>query len=434
MLETKEAENRNEELDPWVLYIYSIKSPATKEKYLLRLAKFLDYIGLQGTLEDKARAFAKKGRLGGTWAFGCIIRFIQFQKDRFNNKEITAGTIRNYVKSIKLFCAMSDITLNWDKITRGLPKGRRYTDDRAPTLEEIKKLCEYPDRRIKAIVYTTMSSGIRVGAWDYLTWGNIRPIQEGGKIVAARVVVYDGEDESYITYITPSAYRQLAEWMNYRKESGEAITDQSWIMRDLWDIQMKISRGLATIPKRLTSIGVKRLMERAIWAQGLRSELQPGKKRHPFATNHSLRKYFKTRCELAGMKPINIENLMGHSTGKSEPYYRPTENDLLQDYLKCVDALSVNDERTLQNKVDDLANKSKDNDDIMRGKLQEKDEEMKSMKQQLDTMQSQIQTLISSIGNTKDQAQVNNMAKTLYDSGILNTTSASSLHSDNNTS
>jgi hypothetical protein len=73
----------------------------------------------------------------------------------------------------------------------------------------------------------------------------------------------------------------------------------------------------------------------------------------------------------------------------------PTENDLLQDYLKCVDALSVNDEKTLQKKVDDLANKSRDNDDIMRGKLQEKDEEMKSMKQQLDTMQSQIQGLIT---------------------------------------
>jgi hypothetical protein len=27
-------------------------------------------------------------------------------------------------------------------------------------------------------------------------------------------------------------------------------------------------------------------------------ELQAGKKRHPFATNHSLRKYFKTRCEI----------------------------------------------------------------------------------------------------------------------------------------
>jgi hypothetical protein len=48
-------------------------------------------------------------------------------------------------------------------------------------------------------------------------------------------------------------------------------------------------------------------------------------------------------------------------------------------------------------------------------------------------MQSQIQALIAAIGNTKDQNQVNNMAKTLYDFGMLNITPQSSPHSNNNT-
>ena len=33
-----------------------------------------------------------------------------------------------------------------------------------------------------------ISSGIRVGAWDYLYWGNIQPIEQEGKIVAARMI------------------------------------------------------------------------------------------------------------------------------------------------------------------------------------------------------------------------------------------------------
>ena len=87
-----------EELDPWMLYLYAIKSPATKEKYLMRLRRFLDFVNLQevnnkSKLEDKARIFAKRGRGDSTWAFNNIIRFIQLQKDRFNRKEITAGTI-----------------------------------------------------------------------------------------------------------------------------------------------------------------------------------------------------------------------------------------------------------------------------------------------------------------------------------------------------
>ncbi|MGC1928639.1 MAG: hypothetical protein WA667_06660 [Candidatus Nitrosopolaris sp.] len=128
---------------------------------------------------------------------------------------------------------MADIHILWDKITRGLPRGKRHADDRAPTLEEIKKLCQYPDRRTKPLVYTMASSGIRVGAWDYLRRGNILPIEKDSKIVAARMLVYAGEEGSYITYITPSAYRELAEWMNYRDESGEAITADSCVMR-LW--------------------------------------------------------------------------------------------------------------------------------------------------------------------------------------------------------
>ena len=66
--------------------------------------------------------------------------------------------------------------MSWKKISRGIPKGREYGDDRIPTIEEIRKIIEYPDRRIKPIVYTIVSSGIRVRAWDYLKWGNIVPI------------------------------------------------------------------------------------------------------------------------------------------------------------------------------------------------------------------------------------------------------------------
>ena len=56
-----------------------------------------------------------------------------------------------------------------EEITRGLPRGKKYADDRIPTLDEIKRLVEYPDRRIKAIVYIMASSGIRIGAWFYMS-------------------------------------------------------------------------------------------------------------------------------------------------------------------------------------------------------------------------------------------------------------------------
>ena len=56
-----------------------------------------------------------------------------------------------------------------------------------------------------------VSSGIRVGAWDYLRWGNIVPIEQDGKIVRTRMMVYAGEEDSYVTFINsvsiPRTYR-----------------------------------------------------------------------------------------------------------------------------------------------------------------------------------------------------------------------------------
>jgi hypothetical protein len=63
---------------------------------------------------------------------------------------------------------MNDISLSWNKIRRGIPRVKQAANNRAPTIEEIRKLIEYPDRRIKPIVCTMMCSGIRIGAWDYL--------------------------------------------------------------------------------------------------------------------------------------------------------------------------------------------------------------------------------------------------------------------------
>lgn len=52
-----------------------------------------------------------------------------------------------------------------------------YADDRVPRLDEIQRIVEYPDWRIKAIVYTMVSSRIRLGAWDYLLSEHITPLR-----------------------------------------------------------------------------------------------------------------------------------------------------------------------------------------------------------------------------------------------------------------
>ena len=51
--------------------------------------------------------------------------FIDYEKERVRKGEIAESTITNYYKATKLFCVMNDIALNWKKISRGLPSGKR---------------------------------------------------------------------------------------------------------------------------------------------------------------------------------------------------------------------------------------------------------------------------------------------------------------------
>jgi hypothetical protein len=297
----------NVDSDPYGIFMFAMNSQVTKQKYTYRLTKFFDFIGLEGeTIQERCKNAVEMERRkstaiskDGKWLLNNILRFLQTQKERVDRKEITGATVHNFVKAIKLFCEMNDISIPWKNITRGLPKGRKYAYDRAPTIEDIKRIIEYPDRRIKAVVFTMSSSGIRLGAWDYLRWKDIQPIKRNGEIITAKIIVYAEDDEEYFSFITPEAYCELEKWMNYRKESGEAINGNSWVLRKMWNTKQGFKRGFIDSPKKLKSTGVKRLMEDSLWIQGLRKKLEDGKRRHEFQADHGFRKWFKTRCEIS---------------------------------------------------------------------------------------------------------------------------------------
>ena len=63
------------------------------------------------------------------------------------------------------------------------------------------------------------------------------------------------------------------------------------------------------------------------------------------------RKFYKSRAEQV-MRPINVEITMGHNIGLSDCYYRPTDREVCDDYLKAVDLLTINsNEVSLKNQI-----------------------------------------------------------------------------------
>ena len=109
------------------------------------------------------------------------------------------------------------------------------------------------------------------------------------------------------------------------------------------------------------------------------------------------------------MKSLNVEILMGHDIGLADSYYKPSEQELLEDYIKSVDLLTIhNDKSKLEKQVKELKEKSKDSEYIIKPKLQEKDEQIKTMEEQMRSMQeSQTEILTLLKDPTKLMAALN---------------------------
>ena len=367
----------------------AIRNPATRDSFERSLVRFLKSVKMTPD-EFVAKARSQRDRIEKI-----LISFISGQNDRVEKGEITAGTVNNAIKPVKILLEMNDvITVNWKKIKRVLPKVRRYALDRVPTVDEIQNIVEAADLRGKPLTLVFVSSGIREGAIEQLKVGDYTRIEGIG-----RLVVYNGDPERYVTFISPEASNALDKYLVFRRENGELVSANSPLFRDkFYPIKKQKGRGhhgqkdAKEIAIPMTGSSIIQYYNRLLFSIGIRNQK---KKRHDFTVN-GFRKYFKTRAELAGMKPINVEILMGHSVGISDSYYRPTEKELLQDYVRVTDALTVSPENKLRHELE-VRDRSIEVD------LREKDREIKDL-------ESQIKLLIT------NQTE---MSRRLYEAEIL---------------
>jgi len=377
-------------VDPMTELFDTIRSPVTKRKYELRMRQFFAWVygdqqlttphrkgrSLSDSKDEEdskdrlaraySRKFVAKARADTDWANGTVEAFLREQKERAENHEISASTISMYTKPLKLFCVMNDIPINWLKLSKKMPKGRHAANDRPPTAEEVKRILQFADPRIKPVVLTMLSSGIRIGSWDHLRWGHIQPVVVDGKLMAARVKAFNTKSKRwYTTYMTPEAYHATKEYVDGRQRKGEEITKDSPVVRNLLDTDRGGS-GKPNSPILMSSRVVMHLIERAISSAQIRPKrLPPGQTRYEFKATHGFRKYFDTVCE-RHMKTLHVEMLEDHDTGLKESYNRPSEADILNDYLKAVQELTITDEwRAAFESEERVREQKESNDDLV---------------------------------------------------------------------
>jgi integrase len=371
------------------LFRAAIKSPYTKDPYERRLINFLNHVDLS---PDEFVAMGKKDPL---LVERKIMSFIGAQKTRVEKGELTGATVSNFLKAVRLLLEMNDVSLNWKKIRRILPKARKFSVDRIPTLEEIREILDAADVRGKALTLLLLSSGIREGAIEYFQVQDYSEIEKDNKIVAGRLVVYRGDPEMYVTFISAEAVQALNKYIQFREEHGEQVHQTSPLFRDKFDpIKGQYGHGkqdskVKVIP--MTSHAVRQYYNRLLFSIGVRSER---KRRHDFSV-HSYRKWFKTRCEIGGMKPVNVETLLNHSTGISDSYYRPLESELLAEYLAVAEEhLSVGTEIKYKTELEGLRRDKRVKEMLANATNNQWSEELLKMKEQIKQQQRQIKILM----------------------------------------
>jgi integrase len=246
-------------------------------------SNFLSYAGLNCdqfvTLAKRNPAKAEK----------ILIEYSVKDRDRLYDKDpqkkLAACTLVNRLKPIKLLLDINDVEkIKWKKIKRFLPTPRRFAMDRAPTIEEMRKIFNICDLRGKAMLLLMVSSGIREGAIEGICVRHLTPIESDGKIVAARLVVYPGEPEEYMSFVTPEAYHAIQDYLSYRKKAGENIGPDSPLIRDKFEAETRraqLTKMDISVhqPQRCTPSLVRHYFNRLFVDYGFRTEKRKSKLR-----------------------------------------------------------------------------------------------------------------------------------------------------------
>jgi len=267
---------------------------------------------------------------------------------------------------------MNDIVLNWKKMSKFVkanPEGHENTNgnanghDRGYTHEEILKIISHCGLRIRMVFLLLASTGVRSGVLSSLRIRNLKKTAGGGY----KVTVYEGEREEYFTFCTPECGKEIDTYLEFRRKHSEDITDKSFLIVKQFDTNLNIKiRGKPFAPQSLQVI-----LDDYITNSGVKVR-DHGKvnrfKRKPVPMFHGFRKFFTTQLVNSKVNPEIREMLLGHKIGLASAYYRPTEEEMLAEYQKATDLLTINEENRLRKKVEKLEIE-KSRMDIMSGQI-----------------------------------------------------------------
>ena len=342
---SREQEQEQEGSPRIYLVTDAVKSQNTRKGYRSAFNDFLSTVttvknqdpeALKALLDLKPSAIESK-----------IIRFIEKLKER----NLSTPTIKMKCSAVFHFFEINDIILNTRKIKRFIPEDEsdNYSTDRPYSMNEIIQILSKCDIRSRIPVLLIESTGMRIGALRELQVGDLKKIDEFGLYM---IWVYSrSKKERYYTFCTPECADAIDAYLDYRRKFGEEIKDKSPLIREQFNIDNPFT---VKAPHFLSSRMMSHIFDDALKRSGVNPH-QPGHKRRAVMASHGLRKFFITECDKANMNFTAREYLSGHKLPNQDSHYNfRTEEEILAEYVKVIDALTINQEHKLRKENEDL--------------------------------------------------------------------------------
>lgn len=316
-------------------FVRYIRNPITRTVYVGRLKRFLNYCQVK---DYDSLLFGNDSRIIQSHVTDFLIHL--------QGLDLSSGTVANHRTGLKSFYEMNDVTnLNWRKISKVMSEHKKVANDRPYNRDEIARMLEKADQRSRIIILLMCSSGLREGAIHLLKLSHLEKLSEIYKITC-----YKNFREEYITFCSLECTKVIDDYLDFRQRFGEKLKSHSPLIREQFD---KTDPVKCASPKEVGRRAIANIIWRLIVDSGVREKknIVRGQKKilHDVMQSHGLRKFFNTQIIVNGIKPIMAEAMMGHRQGLAmDSYVKPTVAQMLDEYLKVVDSVTIDPSLRLQ--------------------------------------------------------------------------------------
>ena len=281
------------------------------------------------------------------------------------------STLMVHLAALHHFFYINDIMLNRKKLSNFLGEQENKYEYQFYTHEEISSLASLCDERGKAIVLLMASTGMRVGALPSLKLRHLKRYDlDDGKYVYRIQVYATSRKDSYSSFCTPECATAIDNYLSYRKKVDRSLVrdlntgnwgpDETYLLTKLFDVdEYRFPSSSQLYKEPMSAMGLrayivkklKKLNLRKEWRLTENSSVYRASHKNELHPCHSFRIFAITNMQRSKIDKTVREMLVGHSVGLDSAYYKPSEGEILQEYIKAIDNLTINNEFRLTSKL-----------------------------------------------------------------------------------